>query len=78
MPPPRLTIDRGDHHEMGEGSGADPRTVLAIDRLTLVDKDKRQLHIRLSPRMTAAQLRAKIEASGASSSNLLYLHADEA
>jgi HNH endonuclease len=38
MPAPRFTIDHGDHHELGEASSNDPRNVLAIDQLVIVDK----------------------------------------
>lgn len=78
MPPPKFTINHGDHHERVEGSTDDSGTVHPIDQLVIVDKDKRERHIRLFPDMTARQLRSRIEAPGVTPSDRSFLHADDA
>src|SRR6266540_1378292 len=62
IPPPRFTVDRGDHHELVHASTDNPRNVSTIDQLVLVDKGTGENFIRLSPQMTVKTLRAKIAA----------------
>src|SRR5436190_4588201 len=77
IPPPKFTVNHGDHLELVDGSTDDPRNVYPIDQLVIVNKEKGEHHIRLFSNMTAAHLRAKIDALGLSPSNTIHLHADE-
>lgn len=76
MKPPTFTLDHGDHHELVHASPDAPRQISPIDQLVIVDKEKKEHHIRLFPGMTATALRAKIEASGACVTDELHLHVD--
>jgi hypothetical protein len=78
IPPPKFTINHGDHLELVHGSIDDPRNVRPKDQLVIVDKEKGEHCIPLFPDMTVAHLRAKIGALGLSPSNKFHLHADEA
>src|SRR5216683_731783 len=77
MPPPKFTINRGDHQELVNASTDDPRNAEAIDQLVVVDQKKGEQYIRLVPGMTATQLRARIAALGIAPSGNIYLHCDE-
>lgn len=79
VPPPKFTVDHGDHLELVEGSPTNPRDVLPVDQLVIVDDHKGMHHIRLHPQMTVGQLRAKIAAAGLlKPSGKSFLHADDA
>jgi hypothetical protein len=76
--PPNFTINHGDHLELVTAWTDDPRNVSPLDQLVLVDEERRQYQIRLSPEMTVSQLRAKLKAaSEVVPSGKLHLHADE-
>ena len=76
IPPPKFTINHGDHHELVNTSTDNPDDVIPIDQLVIVDAEKGEYHVPLSPAMTVAQLRAKIDALGVKPSKQSFLHVD--
>jgi hypothetical protein len=77
MPPPKFAIKRGDHQELVDPSTHDPLKVEAIDQVVFVDTERGEQYVRLFPKMTADQLRAKIASLEIKSSGHKYLHCDE-
>lgn len=78
MPPPRCTIDHGDHHELVSASTENPRNVAPVDQVVILDEAGGQNRIRLFPNMTAESLRTRIAALGDNLIDQWFLHADEA
>jgi hypothetical protein len=78
MPPPTFTVTHDDHQELVRPSEQNPEDVTPIDQLVIVDAEKGEFHLELSPQMTTAQLRKRIEQSGYKPSERTFLHADDA
>lgn len=75
---PKFLRKHPDHTELVEVCADDPRNVTPIDQLVIISPKTGEHHIRLFPAMTAAQLRAKIDALDLQPSERSYLHSDEA
>ena len=79
LPAPRFVIKHADHDELIDPDPTISGQARAVDHLTVVLKDGRNVHIRLFPSMSADALRRKLEQRGINQADIArsYWHLDD-